>query len=208
MTPLITSAAPRPRVGVLGPTPAVARRLVVRLRARLPGSRLVPLSLARYLSDRRAPSRVVLCPAGSDPARDAAFLKEVRTRVLWSPPGVDLWSAIAGLLGSHEAPPPGAPTPAAGRRRTSALLLEGDVTPAIARRADAAGAPRHWVVERVQRVRIPRSGLESLARRGVRWSVLQPVEVVGIALSPELASARQRWKRLLPPDVPVWVFPK
>jgi len=137
-----------------------------------------------------------------------AFLKEVRTRVLWPPPGVDLWSAIAGLLGSHEAPPPGAPTPAAGRRRTSALLLEGDVTPAIARRADAAGAPRHWVVERVQRVRIPRSGLESLARRGVRWSVLQPVEVVGIALSPELASARQRWKRLLPPDVPVWVFPK
>jgi len=151
---------------------------------------------------------VVLCPAGSDPARDVAFLKEVRTRVLWPPPGVDLWSAIAGLLGSHEPPPPGARAPASGRRRTSALLLEGDVTAAMARRADAAGAPRHWVVERVQRVRIPPSGLESLARRGVRWSVLEPVEVVGIAASPELARVRSRWKKLVPPDVPVWVFPK
>jgi hypothetical protein len=64
------------------------------------------------------------------------------------------------------------------------------------------------VVERVQRVRIPPSGLESLARRGVRWSVLEPVEVVGIAASPELARVRSRWKKLVPPDVPVWVFPK
>jgi hypothetical protein len=166
------------------------------------------MSLARYVSDRRAPSRLILCPAGADRDRDVAFLETVRRRVLWPPPGVDLWSAIAGLRGSDEPPPPGAPTPATGRRRTSALLLEGDVTEAMARRADAAGAPRHWVVERVQRVRIPESGLQALARRGVRWSVLDPVEVIGIAASPELASARSRWKKLVPPDVPVWVFPK
>jgi len=203
------TADPRPSLGLLGPTPAAARRFVPRLESRLPGFSLVPLSLARFLSDRRAPSRIVLCPAGASLAQDLAFLEAARRRVLWPPPGVDLWGAIAGLRGSHDDPPRGARTPRpGGSRRASALLLEGDVTPASARRAASSGAPRLWIVERVQRVRIPESVLAGLRRHGIRWSVLEPVEVVGLAATPELARARARWRRSLAVDVPVWVFPK
>jgi hypothetical protein len=63
-------------------------------------------------------------------------------------------------------------------------------------------------VERVQRVRIAEAGLERLRLRGIRWSVLEPVEVIGIAASPALADARERWRKFLPADVPMWVFPK
>ena len=200
---------PRPSLALLGPTPEASRGFVPRLERRLSTFSLVPISLARFLSDRRAPSRVVLCPRGASLPADLAFLESMRRRVLWPPPGVDLWGAIAGLRGSHEAPPRDAPTPGPGKsRRISALLLEGDVTPASARRAAASGSPRHWIVERVQRVRIPEAGLERLRRRGIRWSVLEPVEVIGIAASPALADARERWRRFLPVDVPVWVFPK
>ena len=203
------TADPRPPVAVLGPTPAAARRFLPRLERRLSGFSLLPLSLARFLSDRAAPSRVVLCPGGASLTGDLAFLESVRRRALWLPPGVDLWGAIAGLRGSHEAPPSGASTPGPGRsRRTSALLLEGDVTPASARRAAASEAPRHWIVERVQSVRIPEAALEQLRLRGIRWSVLEPVEVIGIAVSPALAKARGRWKKILPAEAPVWVFPK
>ncbi len=203
------TADPRPSLGLLGPTPAAARRLVPRLEGRLSGFTLVPLSLARFLSDRRAPSRVVLCPAGGSLAQDLEFLGAAHRRVLWPPPGVDLWGAIAGLRGSHDEPPRGARAPKPGRsRRASALLLEGDVTPARARRAAASGAPRLWIVERVQRVRIPDAFLERLRLRGIRWSVLEPVEVIGLAATPELARTRARWRKYLPADVPVWVFPK
>lgn len=203
------TADPRPPVALLGPTLAVPRSFLPRLERRLPAFSLVPLSLARFLSDRAAPSRVVLCPAGDSLTGDLAFLESIRRRALWPPPGVDLWGAIAGLRGSHEAPPSGARTPGPGRsRRTSALLLEGDVTPASARRAAASGAPRHWIVERVQRVRIAEAALEQLRLRGIRWSVLEPVEVIGIAVSPALANARGRWKKILPAEAPVWVFPK
>jgi len=203
------TADPRPSLGLLGPTPAAARRFAPRLESRLPGFSLVPLSLARFLSDRRAPSRIVLCPAGASLAQDLEFLEAARRRVLWPPPGVDLWGAIAGLRGSHDDPPRGARTPRpGGSRRASALLLEGDVTPASARRAASSGAPRLWIVERVQRVRIPESVLAGLRRQGIRWSVLEPVEVIGLAATPELARARARWRRSLAVDVPVWVFPK
>ena len=199
----------RPPVALLGPTPDASRGFVPRLERRLSAFTLVPLSPARFLSDRRAPSRVVLCPRGASLPADLAFLESMRRRVLWPPPGVDLWGAIAGLRGSHEEPPRDAPTPGPGRsRRISALLLEGDVTPASARRAMALGAPRHWIVERVQRVRIPEAGLERLRFRGIRWSVLEPVEVIGIAASSALASDPGRWRSFLPADVPVWVFPK
>ena len=77
----------------------------------------------------------------------------------------------------------------------------------MARRATDSGGPRHWIVERVQRVRIPEAGLEELRLRGIRWSVLEPVEVVGIAASAALADSRARWRTLVPPDVRVWVFP-
>jgi hypothetical protein len=199
------TADPRPTVGLLGPTPAAARRFVARLQRRLPGFLLVPLSLARFLSDRGAPSRVVVCPAGASLAGDLAFLDAARRRALWPPPGVDLWGAIAGLRGSHDEPPRGARAPRPGRvGRASALLLEGDVTSSIARRAAASGAPRLWIVERVQRVRVPETVLAGLRRQGIRWSVLEPVEVLGLAATPELLAARHRWVRLLPPNVTVW----
>jgi len=195
----------RPPLALLGPTTGAARRLAPRLEARLPAFSLVTLSLARFLSDRRAPSRVVLCPEGASLPEDLAFLESARRRALWPPPGVDLWGAIAGLRGSHEAAPKSAPIPGPGRsRRTSALLLEGDVTPESARRAAASGAPRHWIVERVQRVRISEAGLEELRLRGIRWSVLEPVEVIGVAASPALARARAKWARLLPDGIAIW----
>jgi hypothetical protein len=209
LTPPTIFVDPRPSLALLGPTPEVARSFVPRLERQLSAFSLVPLSLARFLSDRRAPSRVVLCPGGASLPADLAFLESTRRRVLWPPPGVDLWGAIAGLRGSHEAPPRDAPTPGVGRsRRTSALLLEGDVTLASARRAAASGAPRHWIVERVQRVRISEGGLERLRLRGIRWSVLEPVEVIGIAASSALASDSGRWRSFLPAEVPMWVFPK
>ncbi len=199
----------RPPVGLVGPTPAASRRFAAGLASRLPGVTFVPLSLARFRSDREAPARVVLCPAGASLPGDLAFLEATFRRVLWPPPGVDLWAAIAGLRGSHDEPPRGARTPGPrSARRTSALLLEGDVTPEGARRAAASGAPRRWVVERVQRVRISDTGLEELRLRGIRWSVLEPVEVIGVAASPALAGARNRWRRFLPAEVPVWVFPE
>lgn len=199
----------RPSLGLLGPTPAAARRFVPLVENRLPGVPLVPLSLARFLSDRGAPSRIVLCPAGASLAGDLAFLDAVRRRALWPPPGVDLWGAIAGLRGSHDDPPRAARAPRpGGSRRASALLLEGDVTPVSARRAASSGAPRLWIVERVQCVRIPEAVLAGLERQRIRWSVLEPVEVVGLAATPELVRARARWRKSLPADVPVWVFPK
>jgi hypothetical protein len=201
------SPGPRPPLALVGPTPAAARRRASGLERQLSDFELRPLSLSRFLADRKAPIRVVVCPGGASLAADLAFLESIRRRVLWPAPGVDLWGAIAGLRGSHDAPPRSARSP--GRsRRTSALLLEGDVTPETARRAARSAAPRLWVVERIQRVRIPEAGLESLRLQGIRWSVLEPVEVMGIAASPALAAARSRWKRFLPAEVPVWVFPK
>ena len=203
------TAGQRPPVGLLGPTPAAARRFVAGLESRLPHFTLVPFSLARFRSDREAPARVVICPAGGSLTADLAFLEATFRGVLWPPPGVDLWGAIAGLRGSHDESPRGARTPGPrSPRRISALLLEGDVTPASARRAAESEAPRRWVVERVQRVRISDAGLEELRRNGIRWSVLEPVEVIGVAASPALAGARSRWRRFLAADVPVWVFPK
>jgi hypothetical protein len=71
----------------------------------------------------------------------------------------------------------------------------------------SSGAPRDWIVERVQRVRVGRSGLDELRRLGIRWAVLEPVEVVALAASPALARARSRWAKYLPTDVAVWTLP-
>jgi hypothetical protein len=94
------------------------------------------------------------------------------------------------------------PAPTRSGRRT-ALLLEGDVTPERARAAAAGPAPRHWIAERVQRVRIGEPLLEELRRLGIRWSVLEPVEVVAVAASPELARAHSRWSRWVPRAAPI-----
>ncbi len=196
-------------VVLLAPSVSAARSFQARLAPRLPERRLVPMSLAGFLSDRRASDRVVLCPAGRTVSEDLAFLAAARRRVLWPAPGAELWSAIAGLRGSHDAAPASVPRPPVTRSgRRTALLLEGDVTPDRAREASSSAAPRHWIAERVQRVRIGEPLLEELRRLGIRWSVLEPVEVFAIAASPELANARGRWSSWLPAATAVWVLSK
>ncbi|SRR6266540_3869138 len=193
-------------IALVAPTAALARSFEARLAPRFPESRLLPVSLSRFVSDRRAPARVVLCPAGRNLSDDLAFLAAARRRVLWPAPGPELSRAIAGLRGSHEAAPRNAPPLSPGRAgRQTALLMEGDVTLERARRAVSSGAPRHWIVERIQRVRFGETGLEELRHLGIRWSTLEPVSVVAFLLSPRLARARSRWKRLLPAGTLVWV---
>jgi hypothetical protein len=190
------------RLALVSPTLAAARES--RSSVRLPGARLVPFSLGSYARDPQAPLRIVLCPAGSSLEDDLRFLREARRGVLWPPPAAEVWSAIAGLRGSHDAPPGGAAAAPGRSGRRSALLLEGDVTLDRARQAAASGAPRDWIVERVQRVRIASVGLDELRRLGIRWSTLEPVEVVALVASARLAGERRRWAKLLPSNVPVW----
>ena len=194
----------RPPVAVVGPTSRVARELAIRLAPRLSAFRVSAYSLGGYLADRKAPARIVIGPAGRLVGDDLAFLDEVRRRALWSPPGPELAGAIAGLRGEHDALAAGPASPRSGRGRTTALLLEGDVTKARAARAVDSGAPRSWVVERVQSVRIPAAPLARLRALGIRLSVLEPVEVIAVAASPDLARSRARWAARLPAGVPVW----
>lgn len=196
------------KIAVVSPTAAVARAFAPRLAALLPEAELAAFSIDRFLSDRGAPARIVLCPAGRSVRDDVAFLEDARRRALWPPPGGELASAIAGLRGSHDEKPERHAPPPAGRGLTTALLLEGDVTSARAESAAASGAPRQWIVERVQRVRISAAGLEELKRLGIRWSVLEPVEVIALAASPELARAPSRWASRLPAGIPVWTSPE
>jgi hypothetical protein len=194
------------QVSLVSPTAAAAHEAGLAVARRLPDARLVPASLHRFARDPRAPLRIVLCPQGESVAGDVGFLREARRTILWPPPAAEVWSAIAGLRGSHDAPPGGA---AAARRRSgrrSVLLLEGDVTLERARRAALSGAPRDWIVERVQRVRISSDGLEELRLLGIRWATLDPVEVIALAASPSLARARAKWARLLPDGVAVWTL--
>jgi hypothetical protein len=196
------------RIALLGPQANVSRALRAAVAARLPGARLESYSLDQYVSNPEAPLRAVLCPFGGSVAEEIEFLRQVRRRALWPIPGADLWGAIAGLRGSHDAAPRSArpPPPTRAGRRT-ALLLEGAVTFDRARLAVSSGAPRDWVVEKVQRVRIEPRGLDQIRRLGIRWAVLDPVEVIGLAASDSLAKARRLWAKWLPSDVPVWVIP-
>ena len=193
-----------PRIAVVSPTAAAARAFAPRLAGLLPQDELAVYSLDRFLSDRRAPSRIVICPAGKSVREDVLFLEDVRRRALWPRPDSELAGAIAGLLGEHDAPAAGSAALRSGTGRTTALLLEGDVTQARAASAVESGAPRHWIVERVQRVRIPPAALEDLRRIGIRWSALEPIEVISLAASPGLAGDPTRWASRLPGGVPVW----
>ena len=193
-------------VAVVGPTATTARRFLPRIARLLPGAELVPFSLTRYVSDRRAPARIVLCPEGRGVEEDVTFLEEARRRALWTRPADELAGAIAGLRGSHDERA-GSPPQSAGRGRMTAMLLEGDVTTARAESAAASGAPRQWIVERVQNVRIPAAGLEALRRLGIRWAVLEPVEVIAVVASPSLARIRSRWAPPLPANFSVWTSP-
>lgn len=202
----------RGRIGVVAPTPALARSAAAFLAGRLPEA-LSPFALPDYLASPRAPRRVVLCPSGRSVATDVDFLRAARERVLWEEPEEIVYSAIEGLLGSVLS----APAPGPGRRRASAsrkraggtataLLLEGTVTTARARALSSQDALL-WIVEHPGRVRVDRGLMETLRRKGVRWAALDPVIVVAVLASPRLARARSRWRRLLPPETPVWVSP-
>lgn len=188
---------------MVAPVTKVARAAVGPISRRLPAALLEPYDLESFVADLEAPRRLVLVPAGRTLADDLAFVRSTRRRALWPAPPPELAGAIAGLRGSHDEPQESRPR----RTASSALLLEGEVTPDRARRAAAAGAPRDWIVERVQMVRIAAARLEELSRKGIRWSVLDPVEVVALLAGESLASARRLWSRLLPGGLPVWVVP-
>jgi hypothetical protein len=172
--------------------------------SRLGDSECVRMSLERYASARHAPLSIVICPAGADVRDDLAFLEDVRRRLVWPPPSSELWSAIAGLRGSHDPPPAGSTPPRRRTGRRTALLLEGDVTLDRARRAAAAGGPRDWIVERVQRVRVPPGERDDLDGLGVRWAVLEPVDVRAVVASPALFRARARWASWFPRTAEIW----
>jgi hypothetical protein len=194
------------QVAVVAPTAAVARRFLPHIARFVPEADLLAFSLDRFVSNRRAPARIVLCPEGQGVDDDMTFLEDARRRALWTRPGDELAGAIAGLRGSHDERAGSSPPPA-GRGRMTAMLLEGDVTTARAESAAASGAPRQWIVERVQNVRISTAGLEALRRLGIRWAVLEPVEVIAVVASPSLARTRARWAALLPAGTPAWATP-
>jgi hypothetical protein len=199
-------------VGVIAPTPALARSAAAFLTEHL-SEDLSPFALPDYLASPRAPRRVVLCPAGRSVTADIDFLRAARERVLWDAPEEIVYRAIGGLVGSI----PASPAPGSGRRRASvsrkhsggtatALLLEGTVTTARARALSSQDALL-WIVEHSGRVRVDRGLMETLRRKGVRWAALDPVVVVAVLASPRLARARSRWRRLLPSETRVWVSP-
>lgn len=180
----------------------------------IPGAPLKRLSLDEYLRARSAPDRVVLCPQGRSLDADLAFLQAAKNRLLWPPPPPDIADAIAGLV--TETPDAAAATsaveparkPARPRSRGplhAALLLEGLVTRERVDRA-LASPLRLWIVESVRSVSLNEADLEDLARKGVRWAALRPVELAGLAASLALARARSRWPRSMR-GKPVWRVP-
>ena len=170
--------------------------------------RAVPHSLSSLLRSRARVSRVVLCPSGRSVPEDVAFLREARRRLLWIGAPADSYEAISGLLTHLPPREQEAHRPRARRRRSGPiLLLEGTVHGRRVRSALASDA-RHWIVERVECVRLSEATLEALAREGVRWSVLFPIRVTAVLASRRLARARRKWIRLLPPGTAVWVVEK
>ena len=192
------------RVELVAPGMGRARSAAAAFSQRLSGLRCSPVSLSSLLARGPASETLVVCPGGASLERDLDFLARLSERVLWPAPGPELFGAIAGLLG-HELPD--AP-PAAWRRETRrkvAFLFEGSVTPARARAALASDA-RHWIAESVRHVRLSPQRLASLQREGVRWSALRPLRVVALIASPALARVQRRWRKLLPPGTPIWVW--
>jgi len=191
-------------VAAIAPEAAAAAAVIA---AHLPGVELAPATLRAYLAAPHAPARVVLCAARGPAPRGLAYLRRAAARLLWPAPSADLVDAIRGLR-SGSAPRrarrhDSTVAPARGEGLRSALLLEGAVEPARARAA-LASATRNWIVESVRHVRIEDRGLAVLARAGVSWSALEPVELVAVFAAAPLARAlgRGSW---LPAGTPVWV---
>ena len=189
----------------MAPDRRSALRAAERVSASLPKARIEAFSLAAYLGAADAPDRIVLCPAGRSTADDLRFLARAAGRLLWPGPPGRLRAAIGGIRPHGEGPrrfaPPRKHEPAT---RTSALLLEGLVGPVRARSALAASSPRDWIVESARHVRLPGPLHRRLAREGIRWSALEPIELVALYATPALDRARARWRLLLPPRTRVW----
>jgi hypothetical protein len=195
------------RVAVVAAIAPEAAAAVAVIGTLLPDVELAPATLDAYLASPHAPARVVLCAARGPASRGLAYLRRAAARLLWPAPSADLVDAIRGLRSDH------APrrarrhdstvAPARGEGLHSALLLEGAVEPARARAA-LASATRDWIVESVRHVRIEDPGLVALARAGVSWSALEPVELVAVFAAAPLARALRR-SSWLPAGTPVWV---
>lgn len=192
------------RAELVAPRMKRARTAAAAFSQPLSGLRCSPVSLASLLARGPASETLVVCPGGADLEGDLDFLARLSERVLWPAPDPELFGAIAGLLGHGlpDVPPEGWRRET---RRKVAFLFEGSVTPARVRAALASDA-RHWIVESVRHVRLSRQGLARLERKGVRWSALRPLRVVALIASPVLARAQRRWRKLLPPGTPVWVW--
>ena len=178
--------------------------------ASLPKAHVEAFSLAGYLAAARAPHRIVLCPAGLSTSADLRFLGLAAKRLLWPAPPAGLRAAIGGIRPHGDRP---RRAEAQFRKdaqkavpgRTSALLLEGRVSPSRALSALAASGPRDWIVESARHVRISARLHRTLAQGDIRWSALEPIELVALHATPALARARGKWKKLLPARTRVWI---
>jgi hypothetical protein len=192
-------------VAVIAITKRLARLAAPCVRARLPGAPIRPFSLRGFLAARSAPRRIVLCVSGRSAASGTAFLRRARRRLLWPAPADAFEEAVGGIRKPRDearAPSRRRGVPAGAVRIAAALLLEGSVGPARARAALASAGPRDWIVESASRVRVPDRLLEDLSRAGVRWSALEPFELLALCVSP--GRSRPGWRRLLPARTPVW----
>ena len=179
--------------------------------ASLPKARVEAYSLAGYLAATRAPHRIVLCPAGLSTAADLRFLGLAVERLLWPAPPRGLRAAIGGIRPHGDRPRREQAQSRSDAQRAvpgrvaSAVLLEGRVGASRALSALAASGPRDWIVESARHVRIPARLHRTLARAGIRWSALEPIELVGLYARPALARTRGKWKALLPARTRVWI---
>jgi len=170
------------------------------------GAPLTPCTPASYLRREAAPSRVVLCASSRSPGRAASFLRSCAQRLLWPAPPGDLRRAIDGIRSGGGHPRLLKRLPPAPRRRvTSARLLEGRVDGPRAAAALEAGRPLDWIVESPRHVRLTDRQLAALGERGVRWSALEPVELVAVFAPSAPAGSGRGWTRAVGRGVPLWI---
>jgi hypothetical protein len=199
--------SPAAAVAVVAASDREAKAAASALRERIPDSPIAPASLAAYLASPGAPSRVILCATRASAADGLAFLGRAAVRLLWPAPPADIDAAIGGLR-DPASERSGLRARRPGRPR-AALLLEGPVDQARARAALAAVAeagPRDWVVESARHVRLREHGLAALARAGIRWSALEPAELLAVYAARPVARALRR-RPWLPRGTPVWIKP-